>query len=222
MRSPNAPARRSGAFVMLCTMLLATALWACQSAYYAAWEQLGKEKRHLLKDEVEQVRTDQKEASQEFKDVLTRIKTLYGFDGGKLERAYEKLKGDYEDCRERADALSGRIDQVERIATDLFAEWEAEIQTIGNPGFKQQSRERLIETRRRYQTLRMAMRQSESSMRPVLRNLQDYVLYLKHNLNAMAVGSLKSEADSIEVDIQRLVADMNRSIQEADAFLKTL
>jgi hypothetical protein len=197
-------------------------LAACQSAYYAAWESLGKEKRHLLKDEVENVRTDQEKASEEFKDVLTRIKTLYGFDGGDLERAYENLSDDYEDCRARADAVSDRIAKVERIAADLFDEWEAEIEEIGNPKFRRQSRNKLTTTRRRFKSLQTAMRRSESSMTPVLRNLKDYVLYLKHNLNAMAIGALKSETDSIELEIHRLIADMNRSIHEADAFLQTL
>ncbi len=203
-------------------MLLATSLAACQSAYYAAWESLGKEKRHLLKDEVENVRADQEEASEEFQDVLTRIKSLYGFDGGDLERVYDHLNRDYEDCRARADALGTRIDKVERIGADLFDEWEGEIEEIGNPKLKRQSRAKLTATRSRFRTLQTAMRRSESSMAPVLRNLNDYVLYLKHNLNAMAIGALKNEADSIEVEIERLIADMNRSIDEADAFLKTL
>ncbi|MDX9818241.1 MULTISPECIES: DUF2959 domain-containing protein [Desulfococcus] len=216
------PIHRKRAFNGFLAILLFIALTACQSAYYAAWESLGKEKRHLLKDEVENVRADQKKTSEEFKDVLTRIKALYGFDGGDLEDAYEKLKDDYDDCRIRANALSNRIDQVERIAGDLFDEWKTEIEEIENPKFRRESREKLAASQRRYKTLRTAMRRSESSMTPVLKSLNDYVLYLKHNLNAMAVGALKSEVDSIELDVHRLVADMNRSIEEADAFLKTL
>lgn len=221
MTAPVKWVRLNGFIHSFLTIFLIIFLTACQTAYYAAWEQLGKEKRHLLKDEVENVRADQEKASEEFKDVLSRIKTLYGFDGGDLERAYEKLKGDYEDCRERADAVNDRIDKVERIAADLFDEWQAEIEQIGNPKFKQQSREKLITTQRRYKTLRTAMQRSKASMAPVLRNLQDYVLYLKHNLNARAIGALKNEVDSIELEINRLVADMNRSIREVDTFLKT-
>ena len=59
-------------------------------------------------------------------------------------------------------------------------------------------------------------------MTPVLDSLKDYVLYLKHNLNAQAIGSLKGEADSIETDVGRLIRDIQRSIQEADAFLKEI
>ena len=59
-------------------------------------------------------------------------------------------------------------------------------------------------------------------MTPVLDNLKDYVLFLKHNLNAQAIGSLKGEAASIETDVERLVRDIQRSVQEADAFLKEI
>jgi hypothetical protein len=57
-------------------------------------------------------------------------------------------------------------------------------------------------------------------MNPVLENLNDYVLYLKHNLNAQAIGSLRGEVASIETDVDKLVSDIQVSISEADAFLK--
>jgi hypothetical protein len=45
---------------------------------------------------------------------------------------------------------------------------------------------------------------------------------LKHNLNAQAIGALRAEVRDIELDVQTLIADMNKSIHEADEFLKTL
>jgi hypothetical protein len=59
-------------------------------------------------------------------------------------------------------------------------------------------------------------------MDPVLRQLNDYVLYLKHNLNAQAIASLKGEAASIQNEISRLIEQMNKSIARADEFVKTL
>ena len=77
---------RSGLKYALPVLLLI--LWVgagCQKTYYTVWEKLGKEKRHLLKDEVEKQRVEQEKASEEFKDALTRIKEIYGLDGGELE-----------------------------------------------------------------------------------------------------------------------------------------
>ena len=193
----------------------------CQTTYYTVWEKLGKEKRHLLKDQVEKAQSEQQEASEQFKDVLSRIKEIYGFDGGELEAFYEKLKSDYEESEYRADAVRSRIKKVEQIATDLFAEWETEINEISNTQLKSKSKAALKDTKKRYARLRLAMSKAEKSMDPVLRGLNDYVLYLKHNLNAKAVGALRKEVDDIEIEVERLVQDMTQSVSEADRFLKS-
>jgi len=206
-------------FVFLFTLLLHN---GCQTTYYAVWEKLGKEKRHLLKDQVEKARSEQQEASEQFKDVLTRIKELYGFKGGELEEFYNKLKSDYEKSESRAQAVKSRIGKVEEIAKDLFKEWEKEINDISNEQFRIKSSESLRNTKKRYAQLRLAMTKAESSMNPVLRRLKDYVLYLKHNLNAQAIGALKKEVSTIEIEIERLIQDMMKSIAEGDNFLRSI
>jgi hypothetical protein len=194
----------------------------CQSIYYSVWEEFGKEKRHLLRNQVEKAQEDQKEASEQFKDVLTRIKTLYGFESVALEDAYEKLKADYEESEARADAVRRRIETVEEIAGDLFREWEEELKEISDRGLRSQSVQSLKITKQRYGRLQGAMKKAESRMTPVLKRLKDHVLFLKHNLNAQAVGALKKEAGEIEVDVAALIRDMGKSIEEADQFLKSL
>ena len=112
----------------------------CQSAYYSVWEKLGKEKRHLLREKVSEVQTQQDKASEEFKDVLTRIKELYGFQGGELETFYNRFRDDYDACENRAESIEKRIDQVEIIAKDLFQEWGAEIDQITDRNLKSKSK----------------------------------------------------------------------------------
>ena len=210
--------QRLGAWIL--PLVLMAALIGCRSTYYAMWESVGKEKRHLLIDEVSAAREDQAQASQEFKDALTRVKELTGFQGGELEDAYRRLKADFEDCRHRADVIDDRIRNVEQIAADLFVEWENEIGQITNPTFRSKSRQSLTRTRDRYKRLHQAMVKVRNRMDPVLTRLNDYVLYLKHNLNAQAVGALGAEMASIQTDVNVLIRDIERSIQEADDFLE--
>ena len=63
---------------------------------------------------------------------------------------------------------------------------------------------------------------AEGTMEPVLKQFNDYVLYLKHNLNAQAIASLKGEATSIQTEISRLITQMNASIAKADEFVKSM
>lgn len=203
-------------------MSLTTISGGCRSAYYAAYEKFGVYKRDLLKKNVVAARDEQKEASEQFKDALTRLKELYGFSGGNLEKTYRSLQSEYDDCAAKADDVHKRIREVETVASDLFAEWEKEIQEISTPSLASSSRRTLQATRERYENLHKALKDAEDSMNPVLTQLHDHVLYLKHNLNAEAIASLKGEAVSIQTDISKLIAQMNAAIAKADEFVKTL
>jgi hypothetical protein len=217
------PANRSNAIIALIGLsMVAALLICCQSAYYAMWEKMGKEKRHLLRDQVEKSRGEQEKASEAFKGALTRLKEMYGFQGGDLEKMYNHLSDDYDNCSQRAAAIDDRIDKIQQIARDLFAEWRQEIEQIRNPSFRSHSAQKLRTTQQRFASMESAIIAARRRMTPVLDNLKDYVLFLKHNLNAQAIGSLKGEAASIETDVGSLIRDIQRSIQEADAFLNEM
>lgn len=210
---------RISSFAVLCCVL---ALTGCSTIYYSAWEKLGKEKRDLLRDNVEAVHDDQEDVSEQFKDALTRIKELYGFDGGDLEKRYEALKKDYDDSVSAADVLRDRIDRVETIAKDLFAEWQTELDSISDAELRRRSRGKLDETKSRYRQMAEALEKSERSMDPVLRKFQDQVLFLKHNLNAQAVGGLEIEVRDIEREVERLIGDLQASIRQSGDFIREL
>ncbi|MGN6552812.1 MAG: DUF2959 domain-containing protein [Verrucomicrobiota bacterium] len=209
----------SAAVLLLCAVAVGS---GCRSAYYSAYEKFGVYKRDLLKKDVVAARDDQKEASEQFKDALTRLKELYGFSGGNLEKAYNGLQSEYDDCAAKAEDVHKRIRSVETVAGDLFAEWDKEIQEISTPALAASSRRQLQATRERYNSLHQALKDAENSMTPVLTQLHDQVLYLKHNLNAQAIASLKGEAMNIQTDISNLIAQMNAAIAKADEFVKTL
>jgi len=184
---------RATNFKTITTIAIVSALLlfssGCTPIYYSAMEKFGKEKRHILIDNVEDVKESQEKAQEEFKDALTKIKELYAFDGGDLETFYNKLKDSHDRCDSIARQIEKRIDDVEQVATDLFKEWEEEITQINDVKLKNSSKKSLLDSRLKYQKLETIMHKSTKGMYPVLAKLKDYVLYLKHNLNAKAVGS---------------------------------
>ncbi|MBN8248806.1 MAG: DUF2959 domain-containing protein [Verrucomicrobia bacterium] len=203
-------------------LLLALVTSGCQSVYYATMEKFGVEKRDLLKKAVISARDSQEEAAEQFKDALTRLREMYAVDGGDLEKNYDLLKGEYESADKDAAAVRKRIKDMDQVAGDLFAEWEKEIGEFTNPTYASNSRRQLNETRTKYQQLSASVKAAEASMEPVLKQLKEQVLYLKHNLNAAAIGSLRGEATSIQNEITRLIDQMNGSIRQADEFIKSL
>jgi membrane-bound lytic murein transglycosylase B len=211
---------RLRAFVGIITLTILAA--ACKSAYYSTWEKFGVYKRDLLKRNVEAARDSQKAAGEQFKDALTRLKEAYGFQGGELEKTYSTLQHDYDRSVDRANEVHKRVKSVETVANDLFTEWEKEIKEISSENLRDDSRQKLRETRARYEQMHTALKRAEKSMDPVLTRFHDQMLYLKHNLNAAAIASLKGESTDIQAEISRLLQDMNQAIAQADQFIGTL
>ncbi|MFN2273827.1 MAG: DUF2959 domain-containing protein [Anaerolineales bacterium] len=203
-------------------LLLIPVLAACQSAYYEAAEKVGYHKRDILVDRVEDSRDAQLDAEEQFQSALEQLSALTNFDGGDLEKMYNKVADEYEDADEAAAEVRERIDGVEDVAEALFEEWETEIGQYSSTKLKADSQAKLRETKVRYDGMITAMRRSEAKMDPVLAALHDNVLYLKHNLNARAVASLKVELGDIEQDIEALIQEMRKSIDASNAFIDTL
>jgi len=205
-------------------LLLGCLLFAggCRDVVYSAYEKVGVYKRDLLKKRVVSARDEEKGAQQEFKDALTRLKELTHFEGGDFERQYRQLQSNYDDASSRVAAVHKRIQDVETVAGDLFAEWDKENREIETDELRHTSRQQLNETRQHYQQMLAALKRSEQSMDPVLHKLHDYVLALKHSLNAQAVASLQGESIRIQADVTRLIEDMNASIAQADDFIRRM
>src|ERR1041385_1155199 len=107
---------RSMKRLLLGSLLLASlvSLTACRNMVYSAYEKVGVYKRDLLKKRVVAARDEENRAQQEFKDALTRLQELTGFEGGELEKRYRQLQSDYDDSASRVGAVHKRVQDVEK------------------------------------------------------------------------------------------------------------
>ena len=59
---------------------------------------------------------------------------------------------------------------------------------------------------------------AESSIEPVLAARKDNFFYLKHNLNAHAINSLRGELDSGDYEVVTPIRKMQSAINRSDQF----
>lgn len=204
---------------VLAVMLL---LNGCQKVYYETMEVFGKHKRDILVDDVKAARDAQATAKEQFASALEEFSAVVNYSGGDLEEKYETLHDEFKKSQAKANAVSGRIADIKRVANALFAEWEDELELYTSESLRRASEQKLEQTKQRYARLIKAMEQAESKIQPVLSAFQDQVLFLKHNLNAQAVASLQDELSVVENEIAILIREMERSIAEADAFIQQM
>ncbi len=214
----------------LLVIILPIFFYSCQSAVeravkdtkYSAYEFFGIEKRDLFKKEVKNVKNDQESTGESFKNALDKLKAIYAFDGGNLEKQYRSLESSYQLVESRVNEVHKSVKQVETVAGDLFTEWRSEIAQIKSADLRSKSSSNLLETQRKYNEFHSVLKKSEAKMNPVLVKLKDQVLFLKHNLNAQAITGLKKESGKIQNDIEDLMKEMNASITQAEAFIKSM
>lgn len=208
--------------VILALVSIGMSTAACDSLYYKTMKRFGMEKRDILVKRVRDARKSQTEAKEEFQSALERFRTVIEVDGGTLEKKYDTLSKTLERSEDKARQVRERLDAVRDVCKDLFREWDKELGQYSDRRLRAESERQMRETKRRADTLIGAMSRAEARIGPVLTPLQDRVLFLKHNLNAQAIGALNSELVSMRANVDQLVAELDESIKEADAFIKEM
>lgn len=192
----------------------------CSSMYYSTMEKLGVEKRDILVDRVGEARDAQSDARETFRSSLERFQSVVDTPETGLQEKYDVISEAYDDSLKSANKVRDRIEGVEDVSGALFDEWEDELDLYESASLRKTSKRRLDETRELYNSLIARMHKVEKRMDPVLEAFEDQVLFLKHNLNAQAIGALQDELGQIRQDVDSLVRDMEASIEESEAFIQ--
>ncbi|MGD9850439.1 MAG: DUF2959 domain-containing protein [Nitrospirales bacterium] len=212
----------TGFFPFLIGLSVLVVTGGCQSLYYGAMEKIGYHKRDLMVSHVEKARDAQQDAKEQFKSALDRFTKTLNIKGGELQEKYDVLHAEYEQSTAKAQAVRDRIASVEDVSVALFEEWETELKEYSSASLRQNSQKQLTQTRAQYAQLIKAMKRAETTMDPVLATFKDQVLFLKHNLNAQTIASLKSELSTVEGNVASLIKEMESSIKEADSFISVM
>jgi hypothetical protein len=208
----------------LSLLLLGSVLFftGCSSVYYDAMEKVGIPKRKILVDRVGDAREAQQDAKVQFSSALAQFLAVTRVPVTELQVTYDKLDAEFKRSEARAQEVRDRIAAIDDVAQALFGEWSRELAQYKSASLRAQSERQFAATKQRYAGLMRVMDQAASGMNPVIDAFRDQVLFLKHNLNAQAVSALSGSSRELQQDITRLVADMERSIREADAFIAAM
>ncbi len=197
-------------------------LSGCSSMYYGTMEKLGVHKRDIMVDRVKAARDTQNEAKQQFLTAMEQYKSVVNFQGGDLEKEYNKLNATLQKSESKAAEVRNRISAVEDVSEALFSEWRLEIKQYSSDTLRKSSQRKYDVTKKKYTELIKAMKRAEGKLEPALAPLRDQVLFMKHNLNARAIAGLSEELVSVQTNVDKLVRDMEIAIAQADRFIASL
>ncbi|GHA94425.1 DUF2959 domain-containing protein [Modicisalibacter luteus] len=214
--------QRAAGWLWPLLLVVLVGMTGCQSAYFSALEKVGIHKRDVLVDRVEEGRDAQQAAQEQFSSALEQFRAVVQVPESELSQTYDRLNAEYEDSEAAAKRVEARIESIEDVAEALFDEWEDELSLYQSADYRRLSERQLRDTRVRYAEMIEAMHDAADSMQPVLLAMRDNMLFLKHNLNARAIGALRGEVEGLERDVAALRQRMQAAIARSDAFIAEL
>ena len=206
-------------FSILTALVLTSGCATVRDQKYKIQEKFGVHKRDVMVDKVEDARDAQEKAKETIQDAYTRFTSIVNVKGGDLEKNYKSLQSAVDKSQARATDIDNRINSVELVSGDLFREWKSELNQYNNANLKASSQKKLRASEARYNQMIDAMKIAREKINPVLSVLKDNALFLKHNLNAAALSSLKGEVVSIEGQVNDLIREMETAILESEKFI---
>ena len=192
---------------------------SCSTAYYNVMETFGVEKRDMLQNHVQAIRDIQEKVQNHFSSALDYYLAVVSIKGGELEKKYRKLNKEYDLSEKEVERLEDKVERFNKVSKDLMKEWKKELKQYSNKDLRDASARKRKETGAKLDKLLAGMNQSLAATKPVLTQLHDQVLFLKHNLNSQAISGLQQESERIKSDVQKVITSMQASIQESQAFI---
>ncbi len=201
-----------------CALLLLSL--GCASVHYETQKLLGRDKRDILVNRIDQGLQTQQDALRQLEKTFDALQALVAYEGDDLGGVHRKVMAEFERAENRAQRVRDRIVGAEVVADDLFKEWEYENVQIADPELRSGSRAEMAETRERYERVIAAMKRASEQNDPVLTALRDRTLFLKHDLSLEALASLRDDLPRIEADLTTLARETDALQDEVAQYLE--
>jgi len=159
---------------------------------------------------------------------LQLVKTMEAYDAlmardaKDRKKLYDRLQKEMQRLDEQRAKIGDEAGKMKSEAGTLFEQWAASIAAIENADLRARSEERMEATKASYGEIEAQGQRAAELYTPFMKDLQDQITYLGHDLNAAAVASLAPEAEKIGERADRLVESIDDTIATANRNIRAL
>ncbi len=147
---------------------------------------------------------------------------LMADDATDRKKLYNSLQKEMENTEKRRATIGEVAATMSAEADTLFKQWTDSAAAIENADLRKKSEERLAATQASYAEIGTVGQKASDLYGPFMKNLQDQVTFLGHDLNAEAVASLKPEAAKINEAASKLIQSIDDTITTANTNIGAL
>jgi len=141
---------------------------------------------------------------------------LMADDAKDRKKLYSSLQKEMAAADKRRAAIDDEAAKMKAEAKLLFDQWATATTAIDNADLRQRSEERLQATKASYAEIESVGLKAADQYGPFMKDLQDQVTFLGHDLNPSAVASLKPEAAKLNQKAETLMKSIDDTIATAN------
>jgi SMC interacting uncharacterized protein involved in chromosome segregation len=138
------------------------------------------------------------------------------------KKLYKSLQKEMDNTEKRRAKIGDEAAKMKTEADSLFAQWAQSTAAIDNADLRNRSEERLSTTKASYAEIETVGQKATDLYGPFMKDLQDQVTFLGHDLNPSAVASLKPEAAKLNEKAETLVKSIDDTIATANRKIAAL
>jgi hypothetical protein len=147
---------------------------------------------------------------------------LMADDATDRKKLYKSVQKEMDNTEKRRMKITEEAAKMKSEADTLFAQWAESAAAIENPDLRKRSEDRLEATKASYAEIEAVGQKAADLYPPFMKDLQDQITYLGHDLNAEAVASLKPEVAKLNEKAQALVRSLDDTIGTANQKISAL
>lgn len=140
---------------------------------------------------------------------------------GDAAPAFAEFLESAELSEQQGEVLAKSVEPMQRAADELFHRWTKDLENFGNTRMRTRSQSRLDETRTRYQSILGATQAAQIALDAYNNDLKDHALFLRHDLNATSVETIRGDVRLLNEQIQDLDKRFDATTAAARAYVES-
>jgi chromosome segregation ATPase len=147
--------------------------------------------------------------------LLTGYNSIIDGEAKDTQAAYKRLVNDLKKTEKSIAGAKKQLAAMNKEAEKFFKAWEQDLASISSEGLREKSASRMKAAKERYATLGDTLAQARDEFAPVVRNLNDQILYLGRDLSPEAIADLQDEAEELNRQAEEAKARVTKLLQSA-------
>lgn len=164
---------------------------------------------------IERVHVEAERARQSITDSFERLNVLAAGRFGKEPAAvaYAKFVQSIDGAEQQARRFREVVGPMLATAQPVFAQWQKDVQTIGNDRMRARSELRYSVAKERYDAITKVAVPAQEQFEGYVKALRDHAAFLAHDLNAGALDDIQDEVKAVA----RTARELDRSMESCQA-----